>query len=68
MGIGSYEFWGAKGNDVRMETVSLCCDAPLLDEDGREADVEEDERLNHADRVADERRDRELDWDRGVGS
>lgn len=26
-GIGAYEYWGAKGNDVRIEAVSDCCEA-----------------------------------------
>lgn len=38
MGIGPYEYWGQRGNDVRMEVVSTCCDAPLLDDDGKEVD------------------------------
>lgn len=66
-GIGPYEFWGQKGNDVRMVFVSDCCSADLQDEDGNEVDAAEDERLNQADRIADDRRDRELEWDRAVG-
>lgn len=31
-GIGHYEYWGATGNDVRLEVVSLCCDAPVVDD------------------------------------
>ena len=27
-GIGSYEYWGAKGTDVQLEAVSNCCNAP----------------------------------------
>lgn len=32
-GIGSYEFWGARGVDVRIETLSTCCEAPAADND-----------------------------------
>lgn len=32
MGIGPYEYWGQRCNDVRIEVVSTCCDAPLLDD------------------------------------
>ena len=33
-GIGSYEFWGAKGYDSRPEAVSECCEADVFaDED-----------------------------------
>jgi hypothetical protein len=30
-GIGGYEFWGDKGVDVRMATVSDCCEAEAFD-------------------------------------
>lgn len=30
-GIGSYEFWGAKSVDKRVEAVSDCCEAPAVD-------------------------------------
>lgn len=30
LGIGAYEYWGAKGVDKRMCFVSTCCDAPLV--------------------------------------
>lgn len=26
-GIGPYEYWGSRGNDVRKEVVSSCCNA-----------------------------------------
>ena len=29
MGIGSYEYWGAKGVDVHWVEVSCCCDAEV---------------------------------------
>lgn len=29
-GIGSYEFWGARGFDTRWEYVSDCCEADLF--------------------------------------
>jgi hypothetical protein len=31
-GIGSYEYWGAKGVDIRLVEVSPCCEADVLDE------------------------------------
>lgn len=31
-GIGAYEYWGMKGNDSRIEYVSLCCNAQLFDD------------------------------------
>ena len=40
-GIGSYEYWGATGVDIRLVEVSDCCEEELLDElpeeDGDEA-------------------------------
>lgn len=34
-GIGSYEFWGARGFDSRVSWDSDCCDAPVSeDQDG----------------------------------
>jgi hypothetical protein len=33
-GIGSYEFWGAPGNDVQWCYVSECCEADMVDENG----------------------------------
>lgn len=29
-GIGAYEFWGARGCDVNLQTVSDCCDGDPL--------------------------------------
>lgn len=29
-GIGAYEYWGSKGVDVRIDTESDCCDAPVF--------------------------------------
>lgn len=29
-GIGRYEYWGATGTDVNLQTVSECCDGDLL--------------------------------------
>lgn len=29
-GIGAYEYWGQKGVDVRLATVSTCCEAPVF--------------------------------------
>jgi len=31
-GIGSYEYWGATGVDIRLVEVSDCCEDDLLDE------------------------------------
>ena len=31
-GIGSYEYWGATGVDVKMVEVSACCGEEVLDE------------------------------------
>ena len=42
-GIGSYEYWGAKGVDVRLVEVSDCCEAEVLDEPPEE---EQDEGLD----------------------
>ena len=36
VGIGDYEFWGAKCRDKRMEWVSDCCKAPLMDKEDEE--------------------------------
>jgi len=30
VGIGSYEYWGAKGNDVRWVYVSKCCEGDVF--------------------------------------
>jgi hypothetical protein len=30
-GIGHYEYWGAKGVDVRLVEVSPCCEDVVLD-------------------------------------
>lgn len=29
-GIGPYEYWGAKCNDVSWVFLSVCCDAPMV--------------------------------------
>jgi hypothetical protein len=31
-GIGAYEYWGAKGVDIRLVDVSDCCEDNLLEE------------------------------------
>ena len=37
-GIGSYEFWGARGVDTNLHTVSVCCEGDLyLDADLEDA-------------------------------
>jgi len=33
-GIGRYEFWGAKGVDVRYDIETACCGFDPVDEDG----------------------------------
>lgn len=42
-GIGSYEYWGAKGVDIRLSEVSDCCEAEVLDEppEGDEDDTDQ---------------------------
>ena len=37
-GIGSYEYWGARGTDVRMVYVSNCCEAQLPEPERRSDD------------------------------
>ena len=40
-GIGSYEYWGATGVDVKMVEVSACCGEEVLDEPEEEDGDEE---------------------------
>lgn len=40
-GIGHYEYWGAKGVDIRLVEVSSCCGADVLDEPPLEEDEDE---------------------------
>jgi hypothetical protein len=40
VGIGPYEFWGAKGCDSRMSFVSECCEADVVDENGNPVDYD----------------------------
>lgn len=46
IGIGQYEYWGAKGRDVQLEALSTCCDAPAywseLEEFITVADIKEE--------------------------
>jgi hypothetical protein len=42
-GIGSYEYWGAKGVDIRIEEVSSCCEEDWTDEPPEEDDYEGEE-------------------------
>lgn len=30
-GIGSYEYWGSTGFDSNVQTVSSCCEAPMME-------------------------------------
>ena len=32
MGIGPYEYWGARGNDVRLAEVSDCCEDNVIED------------------------------------
>ena len=32
-GIGSYEFWGARGCDVRMRIASNCCEGDVFEDE-----------------------------------
>jgi hypothetical protein len=38
-GIGHYEYWGAKGVDIRLSEVSDCCEAEVLDEPPEEEEA-----------------------------
>ena len=40
-GIGSYEYWGTKAVDIRLEAVSDCCEAPAVDTAGHEITVQQ---------------------------
>lgn len=37
-GIGAYEYWGAKGVDIRLVEVSSCCGEDMTDEPIEEED------------------------------
>lgn len=37
-GIGVYEYWGCLGVDVNIQTVSVCCEAPMIENTRRNAD------------------------------
>lgn len=41
-GIGGYEFWGARGVDVNLQTVSKCCEGDLY----LDAELEEQAEFN----------------------
>ncbi len=38
-GIGSYEFWGARGCQVLLVPVSDCCEAPCYEERGEDGEL-----------------------------
>lgn len=38
IGIGPYEYWGAKGNDVRLVEASPCCEADYEEVEDAEDD------------------------------
>jgi len=44
MGIGRYEFWGGRYNDVRWEIVSECCGSEVVSEkpENEEEETEDD--------------------------
>lgn len=42
-GIGSYEYWGARGVDIRLVEVSDCCEAEVLDDPPEEENDDADE-------------------------
>ena len=37
-GIGTYEYWGAKGVDIQLVEVSVCCGEDVTDEPTEEED------------------------------
>lgn len=37
-GIGAYEYWGCPGVDVNIQMVSVCCEAPMIDNTRRNAE------------------------------
>jgi hypothetical protein len=41
-GIGSYEYWGAKGVDIDLQEVSDCCEADWTEEDPNEDETEDE--------------------------
>ena len=41
-GIGPYECWGARGNDVQLEEVSPCCEDDVVDKEDYEMDRDDD--------------------------
>lgn len=42
-GIGPYEFWGRKGNDVQMVLRSMCCDGEVFEDELLRVEAEVDE-------------------------
>ena len=42
-GIGDYEYWGAKGTDVKLVLSSDCCDSDYTEEDPNEPKDEDDD-------------------------
>ena len=41
-GIGVYECWGARGNDVQLSEVSPCCEDDVVDREEYEMDKDDD--------------------------
>jgi hypothetical protein len=70
-GIGPYEYWGQKCNDVNMQLTSDCCDGEVFDDE--ECTVEaswgdwyEAQEAAHGDAQYDEQVERRL-WERRHG-
>lgn len=40
VGIGPYELWGARGNDVQLVCVTRCCGAGIVDKAGNELEAD----------------------------
>ncbi len=62
-GIGPYEFWGAPGYDSRPAAVSACCEAPAVDEEGRDIsqwDIKDEMECAKADYLEGLAEDREM--------
>jgi len=49
-GIGSYEYWGSWGTDVRLAVESNCCDADCIDEKGNIITVDDVEEYEAAEK------------------
>lgn len=45
-GIGAYECWGARGNDVQLVEVSPCCETEVLSDKPEEEENDDCQRTN----------------------